>query len=1084
MKFVWLFKKDGVTLKDRVFSDIEESEVQHLYVQTAEEIEDETTHEISYRNVDTDIIYYVSRIVGNETVWDEFSLGYEDVSNPCISGNLPDGITMRKIGLGLFEIHGTLPIINDETSYYFTLRARYNDNGENVETDQYFEILVENKTTEFDPNQEPLFSFTETLYSSNKIQLINPEGNESFIKVAGELPVGITLSEQGDLYGIASEEEETSRIYNFTIGVKRDGEIILEKIFQATVLKLSTLSEPIWITESGNLGSINYNENSEQFLVKAYDPNNLEITYELGQTGILPPGLNVEKYTGRIIGKCKTLHSRDWDFDIIASNEAYKVSRAFTISTNTVMKEDEIRWSDDYESNVIGDFKIGESVFFNVKAISNKAITYSLLSDTLPKGLTFDSKGSISGVIDFQNTGDYKFVVSATNGVVEITNTFIIRVSRGLGYNSLNCFLYINHEYDDEYTSMLGYFDRSYAYQATNPLYKVKSNPEIDICKCTCYDRTLMNHLLIFNHPLKIYWKNTASKKYIKDGVEMFQAFYKEIQEENSEGGVVSYHGNKVYVEANKESPTGYYLFGTKTPVKPNSAVYTESNLPIEGLEYIIYNYRKTYIVTLSSERYYENESKKVISYEEPRYTEEYSVRNPYTYEWETKQREYILRNDDKVYVTQCSNGMLMDASNDTYLGINRDDVEIFRDDDIVKQYFIDTDSAYSIAVPSTSKIREQLSTPIYVDKNNNMVLYDVGSQEIISENEDLPEYILKYDDKRGEYYAEYNGKQIFMDVYATSNEIGDPVPVYAKVENDGWIAKADNMDASQETFDNVYDAKNARRNDYKYILDGNMTKYRLVPVKVQVVYLNTDVNYKQYFVYDKDSGTLQEDILFTLDWDKTVKFVIKGGKVHHVKTIDKPWVYNPSKNESVGYDKKIVLPYIQDTDVLNISSKPFIKFFDDTLESLPVWKTVTIPEWTPNTNYKANDIFWAVIKNASSEATKYYRVIEDYKSSNEFDATLPYIQEIVNTETSQDLDKLLSPYYFPTLDLFYGVPNSSQDGYNLLRNNENKGAYWTNRNFDFFEVHFEPLYNKNIDNFSIDFYNHNNKNTPEFRLV
>ena len=108
MKFVWLFKKDGVTLEDRVFSDIEESEVQHLYVQTAEEIEDETTHEISYRNVDTDIIYYVSRIVGNETVWDEFSIGYEDVSNPCISGNLPDGITMRKIGLGLFEIHYTI----------------------------------------------------------------------------------------------------------------------------------------------------------------------------------------------------------------------------------------------------------------------------------------------------------------------------------------------------------------------------------------------------------------------------------------------------------------------------------------------------------------------------------------------------------------------------------------------------------------------------------------------------------------------------------------------------------------------------------------------------------------------------------------------------------------------------------------------------------------------------------------------------------------------------------------------------------------------------------------------------------------
>lgn len=1077
MSLVWRFTKDGLIREDFVYGGIEGDSISKLYVQTWND---------NVNLLDADIIYYVSRVEGNTTVWDEFVLGYEEVENPCISGSLPSGLKMRKVGVGNYEISGTLPIVDKTTSYYFTLRARYTENGEIIEKDRYFEIIVENKQTEFDPEQDgQVFTYTETIYSSNKIKLINAIGNETFIKVSGEIPVGLTLSEQGDLYGIAMEESDTSKVYNFTVGVKRDGLIILEKVFQATVLKLDTLSEPIWITEPGNLGSINYNEDAEQFLVKAYDPNKLEITYELGDKGLLPPGLYVEKFTGRIVGKCKTLYNMDWDFDIIASNEAYKVSRDFSISTNTIMKEDEIRWSEDYISNVIGDFKVGEAVFLKIKAISKKPITYSLLSDTLPKGLTFDSTGAISGIIDYQNTGEYKFVVEATNGVVELRNTFVIRVSKGLGYNSLNCYLYINHEYDDEYTDMLGYFDRTYAYQSNNPMYKINNSPRVDICNCTCYDRTLMNHLLTFNHPLKIYWKKTTNKKYIKDGVEMFQAFYKEIQEENSEGGVVSYKGNKVYVTPSRKSPTGYYLDGTTTPVTPNSSVISESNLPVEGKEYIILNYRKIYITTLSTERWYENETLKVIPYEERRYVENYVVYNIYTYEYETKQRYYVVRNNEKIYITQCKDGMLMNSETETYLGISREDVEIFRDEPEIKHYFVDVDSAYAIAMPSTSKIREQLSATIYVDKNkNDNVLYDVGSQEIISEEDEYPEYILKYDDKRETYYAEYNGEQVFMDVYATSDEIGEPTLVYAEVENDGWVESADNKDASQETFDNTYDAYNASRKSYKYVLDGNMTKHRLVPVKVKVEYLNTDVNYKQYFVFDKDSGDLQENIIFTLDWDKSVKFIIKGGIVHHIASIDKPWVYNPAKNESIGYETKIVLPYINDDDVKNKGVKPYIKFFDETTETLPVWKTVTIPAYEPNYNYKANDIFYYIFKVNSSETTKYYRVIEDFKSTNEFDPQSRYVQEITNTESSSDLDKLLSPYYFPTLNLFYGVPNASMEGYNKLRGNESLGAYWTERKFDFFEVHFEPLYNKNIDNFSIDFYNHNNKNTPEFRLV
>ena len=79
--------------------------------------------------------------------------------------------------------------------------------------------------------------------------------------------------------------------------------------------------------------------------------------------------------------------------------------------------------------------------------------------------------------------------------------------------------------------------------------------------------------------------------------------------------------------------------------------------------------------------------------------------------------------------------------------------------------------------------------------------------------------------------------------------------------------------------------------------------------------------------------------------------------------SIDKPWVYNPAKNESIGYETKIVLPYINDDDVKNKGVNPYIKFFDETTETLPVWKTVTIPAYEPNYNYKANDIFYYIFK-------------------------------------------------------------------------------------------------------------------------
>ena len=58
---------------------------------------------------------------------------------------------------------------------------------------------------------------------------------------------------------------------------------------------------------------------------------------------------------------------------------------------------------------------------------------------------------------------------------------------------------------------------------------------------------------------------------------------------------------------------------------------------------------------------------------------------------------------------------------------------------------------------------------------------------------------------------------------------------------------------------------------DYKYVIDGNETKFKLVPVKVRIQYLNTDVDYQQYLVFEKGTQNLQENIIFT--WHNIKKY-------------------------------------------------------------------------------------------------------------------------------------------------------------------------------------------------------------------
>ena len=135
--------------------------------------------------------------------------------------------------------------------------------------------------------------------------------------------------------------------FYFTIGVRRDDNIILTKDFSIKVVKLSSLNEPIWITEAGFLGVLEYDESSNLF-VKAYDPNGLPITYTLSTSGNdnLPPGLYLDENTGKIKGRLSTRYTDTWNFTINVTNGDYTVSRDFYINTNVISENNKIEMNE------------------------------------------------------------------------------------------------------------------------------------------------------------------------------------------------------------------------------------------------------------------------------------------------------------------------------------------------------------------------------------------------------------------------------------------------------------------------------------------------------------------------------------------------------------------------------------------------------------------------------------------------------------------------------------------------------------------------------------------------------------------
>lgn len=875
-----------------------------------------------------------------------------------IAGEYPLNMDLVYVEPGKYQListTGKLPIVNEETTYYFTLRAE----NEDEYSDRWFGITILNKQTDWDM-PETYFEYSETSYVSLQMKLLNAQGNEEFFKISGEMPPSLLINKSGLIYGIVDEQDKEKTFY-FTIGVRRDDNIILTKDFSIKVVKLSSLNEPIWITEAGFLGVLEYDESSNLF-VKAYDPNGLPITYTLSTSGNdnLPPGLSLDENTGKITGRLSTRYTDTWNFTINVTNGDYTVSRDFYINTNVISENNKIEW---VSESLLGNIAIGNNVYIQLETNSKKTVNYTIVSGNLPAGLSFLSTGSINGVLEYQEIKPYSFIVEASNGSNVIQKEFTINVIKGLGQNALKCFYYINNEYMVEYNEMKNSFDTETAYQPLNSKYDINTKPRLDICTLNCFDKILLKHILNFNSTDSYHWKRTVKQ----DFNNIYSVYYKELQEVNSDSNTYHINGNKTFIKQSETSPTGWVTEYGNTPIQPNS---TLGNDWIDGKKYYINSFNeKIYIEFLNDSMYYEIETLKIVPFGTPIFKEQKTFQN------ELIEYLYILNNENKIYVTQAADNQLLNIETQIVLSDTKENIEVLQDERTRRWYFI-PDSSLNIVPASVTGIRDALNTQIFVEKNNNLnVVYDVATQVIINGIDTSKKFIIKWDNERKTYYTEFNGEEIYLDVYAVLET--DPTKTPIQVE--GFI---------------------------------NGTNYQLVRVWQQ--FNNTDVDYLNYLVYEKGTNKLEENIIFELDWNKGSEFIIQNGVVHFISYIDTPWMYKPELNESVGYGEEIVLPYILDYDVRDINSKPYIYFFDKENESLIEWKN----------------------------------------------------------------------RYYPTLDLFYSIPNTNVVSLSNLNQQERDGKYWTGKKFVFFEVTFEPIYNKNIDIFSIQFYNHNQEYSPEFQLI
>ena len=559
------------------------------------------------------------------------------VDMKILSSTLPENVSIT-LGNGYVRIYGNLPSVVKNENYYATIRlTEYNEYGQKIDfSDRYFEIQSINKQLEWDVSIDETLDITMYTEVNVQLKLLNKNGNEIFKKIGGELPQGLKFNTDGVLYGSVNVLDENKTDYTFDVNVYVDGieyTPSLKKSIKLHIIKPTSSTKPLWITEPGNLGNLSFGDVST-FRVVAYDVAGVStVSYELdksfGDEYRLPPGLYINAMTGRIEGSITSTQLYEYFFYVVATKlsdgEIIKSEpRQFSIKTNDVSKEHQIVWPTD-DTIDLGNYYIGNEVIGYVPSATTEdgeIIKYYLCDGNIPKGLILNDNGVFGGVLESQQSGEYKFTIRAETRYLSSIKNVIMKLSQGLGKNSIKMYLRINNEYRDEYNDIKTQFNPNTIYKSDNSNFIVDSFPKIHVATLCCYDREILSHMLDFGNAQVVRFGKTVGLTHSQvnnygESIENYEVFYKEIDELTYDWKEIKNGNYDFELKLQQMKENGF--IHKDSELNFNNAIY-DSNAEIYGdtktnprVAYSIFNFKnvrdilsqKIYLKRMGGEYYY-----------------------------------------------------------------------------------------------------------------------------------------------------------------------------------------------------------------------------------------------------------------------------------------------------------------------------------------------------------------------------------------------------------------------------------------------------------------------------------------------
>ena len=415
----------GTAITDRTFSlDVEGADTPTFTTAAGQLQLDDSTSVGLYWVIDGASISLQMQATDTDTEAGQ-SLVYE-----IVQGELPPGITMSKTGL----ISGIVQLTDDQR---FGLRDGYDGSGSDNKFDGVFDKTVSSKSI-----------------SKNFDFIVRVSDGTSFV-------------EQNNSIFVYSAD--FWRVSNTAITIDTT-----ELDESALTMDLSANRRPVFRTGS-DLGTFRHdNALVIKIDVEDFDPLQGDLEYSI-QSGSLPSGVSIDLNSGELYGQLarQSAVEVDYTFTVRANRVVSTGVNVFTDQTFTMKVIGEIDIGIAFTTpTVVGTLKADIPSLLSVEAVTdetNRVLSYSVTSGSLPSGVTLSDQGNLIGTInpsDFtDSTRAYTFTVTVSDQYQEAATSKEFTVNLDIPYTQI------------EYGNMSGH---ATSFIDQNIFYSIAQDPNIN----------------------------------------------------------------------------------------------------------------------------------------------------------------------------------------------------------------------------------------------------------------------------------------------------------------------------------------------------------------------------------------------------------------------------------------------------------------------------------------------------------------------------------------------------------------------------------------------------------------------------